>query len=175
MKVLIDTNVVLDVLCNRQEFLEASEKIFKLCEVNKISGYLSALSIPNILYVMRKELEPERTKEILDKLMLIFHVADLKADDLKKAAELKFKDYEDAVQSVCSIKNSCGLYCHKKYPGLYRKQGHSHQAVGIIGTTLRVKGKRERARRIASSFFRAHLSYAMCISLQMRIVGRVIE
>lgn len=102
MKVLIDTNVVLDVLCNRQEFLEASEKIFKLCEVNKISGYLSALSIPNILYVMRKELEPERTKEILDKLMLIFHVADLKADDLKKAAELKFKDYEDAVQSVCA-------------------------------------------------------------------------
>lgn len=102
MKVLIDTNVVLDVLCNRQEFLEASEKVFKLCEVNKISGYLSALSIPNILYVMRKELEPERTKEILTKLMLIFHVADLKADDLKKAAELKFKDYEDAVQSVCA-------------------------------------------------------------------------
>lgn len=102
MKVLIDTNVVLDVLCNRQEFLEASEKVFKLCEVNKISGYLSALSIPNILYVMRKELEPEKTKEILTKLMLIFHVADLKADDLKKAAELKFKDYEDAVQSVCA-------------------------------------------------------------------------
>lgn len=102
MKVLIDTNVVLDVLCNRQEFLEASEKVFKLCEVNKISGYLSALSIPNILYVMRKELEPERTKEILTKLMLIFHVADLKADDLKKAAEMKFKDYEDAVQSVCA-------------------------------------------------------------------------
>ena len=102
MKVLIDTNVVLDVLCNRQEFLEASEKVFKLCEVNKISGYLSALSIPNILYVMRKELEPEKTKELLDKLMLIFHVADLKADDLKKAAELKFKDYEDAVQSVCA-------------------------------------------------------------------------
>ena len=102
MKVLIDTNVVLDVLCNRQEFLEASEKVFKLCEVNKISGYLSALSIPNILYVMRKELEPERTKEILDKLMLIFHIADLEAEDLKRAAELKFKDYEDAVQSVCA-------------------------------------------------------------------------
>ena len=102
MKVLIDTGIILDVLCSRQEFLEASEKILKLCEVNKISGYLSALSIPNILYVMRKELESERTKEILTKLMLIFHVADLKTDDLKKAAELKFKDYEDAVQSVCA-------------------------------------------------------------------------
>ena len=75
MKVLIDTNVVLDVLCNRQAFSADSEAVFKLCEVNKISGYLSALSIPNIIYIMRKELEPERTKEILTKLMLIFHVA----------------------------------------------------------------------------------------------------
>ena len=102
MKVLIDTNVVLDVLCSRQEFLEASEKIFKLCEVNKISGYISALSIPNIIYIMRKELEPEKIKEILDKLMLIFNVVDLKAEDLKKAADLNFKDYEDAIQSVCA-------------------------------------------------------------------------
>ena len=104
MKVLIDTNVVLDVLCSRQEFLEASEKIFKLCEVNKISGYISALSIPNIIYIMRKELEPEKIKEILDKLMLIFNVVDLKAEDLKKAADLNFKDYEDAVQSVCALR-----------------------------------------------------------------------
>ena len=102
MKVLIDTNVILDVLCSRQAFLEASEKIFKLCEVNKISGYISALSIPNIIYIMRKELEPEKIKEILDKLMLIFHVADLKAADLKKAAGLYFKDYEDAIQSACA-------------------------------------------------------------------------
>ena len=102
MKVLIDTNVILDVLCSRQAFLEASEKVFKLCEVNKISGYISALSIPNIIYIMRKELEPERIKEILDQLMLIFHVADLKAAELKKAAGLHFKDYEDAVQSACA-------------------------------------------------------------------------
>lgn len=102
MKVLIDTNVILDVLCSRQEFLEASEKIFKLCEINKIYGYISALSIPNIIYIMRKELEPGKIKEILDKLMLIFNVADLKAEDLKKAVNLNFKDYEDAIQSACA-------------------------------------------------------------------------
>lgn len=102
MKVLIDTNIILDVLCNRHEFLEASERVFKLCEINKISGYISALSIPNIIYIMRKELQPEKVKDILSKLLLIFHVVDLKADDLKKAAELEFRDYEDAVQSVCA-------------------------------------------------------------------------
>ncbi len=100
MKVLIDTNIILDVLCNRGEFAEDSAKIFKLCEVKKISGYISALSIPNIVYIMRKELDGDKVKEILEKLTLIFDIVDLKADDLKKATMLDFKDYEDAIQSA---------------------------------------------------------------------------
>lgn len=102
MKVLIDTNVILDVLCGRAEFLEASSKIWKYCEVDKISGYISALSIPNIVYILRKELDPDKTKEIIERLMLIFDVVELRAEDLRKAAEMKTADYEDAVQMCCA-------------------------------------------------------------------------
>lgn len=104
MKVLIDTNIILDVLCKRPEFYENSAQIFKLCEVKKITGVISALSIPNIVYILRKELDADRTKEVLDNLMLIFSVADLKADDLKKAANMKFRDFEDAIQSACAYR-----------------------------------------------------------------------
>lgn len=104
MKVLIDTNIILDVLCKRPAFYEDSAKIFKLCEVKKISGVIYALSIPNIMYILRKELDADKTREILDSLMLIFSVADLKADDLKKAADMRFKDYEDAIQSACATR-----------------------------------------------------------------------
>lgn len=104
MKVLIDTNIILDVLCKRPAFYEDSAKIFKLCEVKKISGVISSLSIPNIMYILRKELDADKTREILDILMLIFSVADLKADDLKKAAGMRFKDYEDAIQSACATR-----------------------------------------------------------------------
>ena len=104
MKVLIDTNINLDVLCKRPAFYEDSAKIFKLCEVKKISGVISSLSIPNIMYILRKELDADKTREILDSLMLIFSVADLKADDLKKAADMRFKDYEDAIQSACATR-----------------------------------------------------------------------
>ena len=104
MKVLIDTNIILDVLCKRPAFYEDSAKIFKLCEVKKISGVISALSIPNIMYILRKELDADKTREILDSLMLKFSVADLKADDLKKAADMRFKDYEDAIQSACATR-----------------------------------------------------------------------
>lgn len=104
MKVLIDTNIILDVFCKRPDFYEDSAKVFKLCEVKRISGVISALSIPNIMYILRKELDSEKTKEILDNLSLIFSIADLKADDLKKAADMQFKDYEDAVQSACAAR-----------------------------------------------------------------------
>ena len=104
MKVLIDTNIILDVLCKRPGFYEDSAKVFKLCEVRKISGVISALSIPNLVYIMRKELDMGKIKEILDNLSLIFMISDLKEDDLRKAAVMNFKDYEDAVQSACAAR-----------------------------------------------------------------------
>ena len=100
MRVLLDTNVILDVLCDRTDFVEASAAIWKHCELKKIEGYLSALSVPNIVYILRKELTPERTAELIEQLFLIFSVTELYADDLKKAATLRFPDYEDALQSV---------------------------------------------------------------------------
>ena len=102
MKVLVDTNVILDVLCDRPNFVEASAMVMKYCEIKKIEGYVSALSFPNIVYIMRKELTKEKIKEIIDTLSLVFTVVDLKAEDLKKASNLPFDDFEDALQFVCA-------------------------------------------------------------------------
>ena len=87
MKVLIDTNIILDVLCNRPDFVEDSLKVFKYCEANQIMGCISALSVPNIMYIMRKELDGEKIKEILTTLTSLFTVVDLRETDLIKAAD----------------------------------------------------------------------------------------
>ncbi len=102
MKVLIDTNVVLDVLCKRAGFYEDAAKIMKYCEVNKITGVISALTVPNIVYIMRKELDAQKTRDVIEKLQLVFTVADLTAGDIKKALSMNFKDFEDALQSACA-------------------------------------------------------------------------
>ena len=104
MKVLVDTNVILDVLCNRKEFVEDSLRVFQRCEAQHMTGYISALSIPNIVYIVRKELDPEQIKEILHTLTMVFSVVELREGDLLKAAELSFGDYEDAIQSVCAAR-----------------------------------------------------------------------
>lgn len=102
MKVLIDTNVVLDALCKREGFYEDAARIMRYCEVNKITGIISALTVPNIVYIMRKELDAQKTIDIIGKLQLVFTVADLKADDIRKALSMDFKDFEDALQSACA-------------------------------------------------------------------------
>lgn len=98
MKIWIDTNIILDVLCNRKGFVEDSSRIWKMCETNQAEGYISALSVPNIVYILRKELDPQKTMDIIQKLTLIFEVVDLKTSDLKNAAAMLTSDYEDAIQ-----------------------------------------------------------------------------
>lgn len=100
MKLLIDANILLDVLENRDPHVQASSVIWKLCETEKAKGYVSALTFANLVYIMRKELNPKKIEEILDVLSLIFEFADFNVSDLAHAAELEWDDFEDAVQSV---------------------------------------------------------------------------
>lgn len=100
MKLLIDGNILLDVLQKREPHYEDSAKIWKMCETERAEGYVSALTFANLVYVMRKELSPEKTEEVIKKLSLIFSLADLTASDINSATELKWDDFEDAVQAV---------------------------------------------------------------------------
>ena len=100
MVLLIDANVILDVLLNRQDFVKASGTVWKLCETGKAKGYVSALTFANLVYIMRKQLDPEAIEDVLHKLNLIFDFTDFSVSDLTRAAELNWKDFEDAVQSV---------------------------------------------------------------------------
>ena len=100
MNVLIDGNIILDVLQNREPHIEASSKVWKLCETNLVNGYVSALTFAYIVYVMRKELTPAKIYEVLKKLALIFHFTELSISDMEKAAGMMWKDYEDAVQAA---------------------------------------------------------------------------
>ena len=100
MVLLIDANIILDVLLNRPDFVKDSAMIWKLCETEQMKGYVSTLTFANLLYIMRKQLDPEKIEDVFHKLNLIFEFADFSVSDLTHAAELNWKDFEDAVQSV---------------------------------------------------------------------------
>ena len=100
MKLLIDANIVLDVLQKREPHYRASACIWKLCEIERAEGWVSALSLANLVYVMRRELTPERTAEVVKRLGLIFRFGDLCGADMLRAAALQWSDFEDALQEV---------------------------------------------------------------------------
>ena len=100
MRLLIDANIVLDVLQKREPYWKDSSVIWKLCETEQVEGYISTLTFANLMYVMRRELDPAQIRDMLDKLRLIFRFADFTAADMEKAAEMGWDDFEDAIQAA---------------------------------------------------------------------------
>ncbi|MBR0463510.1 MAG: PIN domain-containing protein [Clostridia bacterium] len=102
MRLMIDGNVVLDVLQNREPHVADSAKIWKLCETNQVEGFVSGLTFANLVYIMRRELTPEKINEVFRSLELIFQFVDLTVSDLEKAADMQWDDYEDALQAAAA-------------------------------------------------------------------------
>ena len=100
MKLFIDANILIDVLAAREPFCSTSSIVWKICETCQAEGIISALSCADLIYIMRKDLDPNDTENVLKKLDMIFCIEDLKGNDIKKAAALKWQDSEDALQSV---------------------------------------------------------------------------
>lgn len=104
MKLLVDANILLDVLQAREPHVKDSSLIWKLSETHEVEGYVSALTFANLVYVMRKELDPKGIRDILIKLQMIFHIAALSETVLEKASGMEWRDFEDAIQCATAEK-----------------------------------------------------------------------
>ena len=102
MRLLIDANILLDVLQNRQPHVRDSATVWKLCETSQDIGYVTALSFANLVYVMRKELDTERIRDVYKKMELIFRFTELSTADLTKAIDMGWDDYEDSLQCAAA-------------------------------------------------------------------------
>ena len=100
MRLLIDGNILLDVLQKREPYYAASANVWKMCEIGIEEGCVSALTFANLVYVMRKELDEDKISEVHKKLSLIFNYVDMNASDISTAVDMKWDDFEDAVQAV---------------------------------------------------------------------------
>ena len=106
MNVLVDTNVILDVLLNRSEFLSNSRFIFEQIEKKHIKGYITASSITDIFYLVEKEIKNnEIVYQKMENLMILFSVIPVSETTIINALALRWKDFEDAVQYIAAKEN----------------------------------------------------------------------
>ncbi|HDZ01732.1 MAG TPA: PIN domain-containing protein, partial [Nitrospirae bacterium] len=104
MKVLVDTNIVLDLLTDRLPFSKAARKIFATAEQWKMDLFITASSVTDIFYIVRKHTDRKKAEEILVQLLDIVKIIEVTGKDIKKALTLDFNDFEDALQARCAKK-----------------------------------------------------------------------
>jgi len=97
MKILLDTNVVLDVLLAREPFVDLAREIFILIENGETEGYLCATSVTTLHYLIGRESNKKEADEIIKKLLTLFEVSPVTKKILYDASINNGLDYEDSV------------------------------------------------------------------------------
>ena len=107
MKVLIDTNIVLDIALNRKPFVEHSSLLWRLAEQKVITACLSNTSITDIFYICRKHAGKDTARSFIADILDTFSLADIDKQGFRDALHSEITDYEDAVQYVICTRNGC--------------------------------------------------------------------
>ncbi len=104
MKVLFDTNVVLDVLLARKPHATTAAQVFALVERGKMRGSVCATTVTTIYYLATRAVGPKGAEKHLRQLLSLFEVAPVTSAVVTSALDLGFADFEDAVvhEAACA-------------------------------------------------------------------------
>ncbi|OGT44857.1 MAG: twitching motility protein PilT [Gammaproteobacteria bacterium RIFCSPHIGHO2_12_FULL_38_11] len=107
MKIMFDTNIILDLLLERKPFVDYAQDLFDKVESGKIDGYLGATTITTLDYLLTKSLPSKEAKKIIKTLLKLFEIAPVNRLILEDALDAGFLDFEDAVLHSAAI--HCGV------------------------------------------------------------------
>ena len=106
-KIFLDTNVVIDLLGEREPFYNSAAKIATLADKGKIQLIVSALTYSTVYYLLTKFEDKEVVKEKIRKFKVIAETSDLTDKVIEKGLASKFSDFEDALQYNCALEMDC--------------------------------------------------------------------
>ena len=103
MRVLLDTNVVLDALLNRQPFVAEAQQILRANDQERVSAYNTATTVTDIFYLARKALGIEPTMKAIRLCLDTLEICAVDSQTLEAAIKLEGSDFEDNLQIACAI------------------------------------------------------------------------
>ena len=105
---MIDTNLILDVLLEREPFFEKSKAVLTHCERGRIQGFISASTATDLFYLLRKALgSVDEAYEALGSILSIVKVLTVTNGDVNTAYHFRARDFEDCLLAVCAKSNKC--------------------------------------------------------------------
>jgi predicted nucleic acid-binding protein len=106
-RLLVDTNVVLDVLLDRQPYAESSTAIWAAAETGAAEGFLAAHAITTIHYLVQREIGPVKAKQLIGFILRVFRVATVEGAVIEQALRLPIADFEGAVTAAAALGSEC--------------------------------------------------------------------
>lgn len=103
-RILIDTNILIDVLANRQPFVTEAKLLWDAHVDSKMDGYVAAVSLTNFFYIMRRlGVTNEEVWKGVRVILDTFYICEVNEVALRYAAQLPGDDFEDNVQIACAV------------------------------------------------------------------------
>lgn len=99
----LDTNILLDVMLHRDEFFPESVRIWADCETGQIRGVISAITLNNMHFIMRKRVGSSKALDCVRHALNVFAVEPLDDTILRLAVDMPCKDFEDAIQTFSAV------------------------------------------------------------------------
>ena len=109
MKILFDTNIIIDVILEREPFFSDSRNALYKSDGFVIEGYILASTLTDIYYICKKQLGHDATIDIIKDLIDSINILNVNRDTVELALNSDFSDFEDAVQSASAELNQVDL------------------------------------------------------------------
>nr|WP_228024614.1 PIN domain-containing protein [cf. Phormidesmis sp. LEGE 11477] len=101
---MIDTNILLDFLLQREPFFQDAERLFRVIKSNQITGYATATTLTDIFYIARKHTSSiEQARQAVSETMTAMEICSVDRRILETALSSGSADFEDAVQIACAV------------------------------------------------------------------------
>ncbi|MDB9509797.1 PIN domain-containing protein [Kamptonema animale CS-326] len=105
MKILLDTNIIIDVALERQPFYSESVQLISLVYQRQVEGYISGSTFSDLYYIIRKAKGRDLTLEFVRNISTFCQVATVDRAVISMALNANFKDFEDAIQYSTAVIN----------------------------------------------------------------------
>ena len=138
-KLFIDSDIILDVLAERDEFYEPAAEIFDSGYEKKLDLYTTAVVLANVFYILRKKHGTEKSREQLIKLRLIMKVLPVNEKIVDATLTSKIKDFEDGLQYFSAKENGIPIIITRNVRDYKEKDVAIQTAEEYIKTTGRTK------------------------------------
>lgn len=104
MRVLVDTNIMLDALLEREPFASEARSLLEAIQSERIFGYVTATTLTDIFYIVRRGTRSlDRAREAVSQTLAVMGVCFVDRARLETAFASNWRDFEDAVQLACAV------------------------------------------------------------------------